>query len=216
MSNIIKTTSYDNTEIITAILKLHVPNGRIDCDPTYSKGNFYRNTGIEPPKLKYDISPQTEDCTECDCRNLPLEGGSLNCIMFDPPFLSTKGPSLKKRKKETNITTSRFSCYPTEAELYKFYERALEEFYRVLSENGVLIFKCQDMVSSGVQYMSHVYIHNMAVEMGFYPKDLFILNSRNRLISGKHKNQKHARKFHCYYWVFEKGNRKIDRIKQQK
>lgn len=167
--DVIKTTSYDNAEIIKSILKLHVPCGKIECDPTYSKGNFYKNTGIEPPDLKFDISPQTEDTKECDCRHLPLCDGAVNSIMFDPPFLSSKGPSLKEKKARTNIITGRFSCFPTVEKLYEFYAQTLEEFYRVLSENGVLIFKCQDMVSSSVQYMSHVYIHNMAVEKGFYP-----------------------------------------------
>jgi hypothetical protein len=32
---IIKSISYDQTEIIKNILKLHVPQGYIDCDPTY-------------------------------------------------------------------------------------------------------------------------------------------------------------------------------------
>ena len=191
-----------------------MPGGRIECDPTYSKGNFYRNTGIEPPVHKLDIDPQTEDTVACDCRSLPYEKGALNSILFDPPFVSTKGPSVKKAKAGSNVIIGRFSCYPTAEALYEFYDQSLTEFYRVLSDTGVLIFKCQDQVSSGVQYMSHVYIHNMAVKKGFYPKDLFILNSKNRLISGKHKNQKHARKFHCYYWVFEKGNRRLEKVKK--
>ena len=169
MSDVIKTISYDNAEIIKSILQLHVPGGRIDCDPTYSKGNFYKNTGIEPPKLKFDISPQTEDTVKCDCRHLPLDEGTVSSIMFDPPFLASKGPSLKETNERTNVITKRFSCFPTVMELFAFYEKALAEFHRVLSDDGVLIFKCQDMVSGGTQYMSHIYIHNMAVRKGFYP-----------------------------------------------
>lgn len=58
----IKSVSYDQAEIIQNILKLHVPAHVIDCDPTYSKGNFYNNTGIIPPKYRYDISPQGGGC----------------------------------------------------------------------------------------------------------------------------------------------------------
>lgn len=46
----IKTISYDQAEIINNILKLHVVNASIDCDPTFSCGNFYKNTGINLPK----------------------------------------------------------------------------------------------------------------------------------------------------------------------
>lgn len=43
----VKSISYDQSEIIKDILDLHVKNKKIDCDPTYSIGNFYKNTGIE-------------------------------------------------------------------------------------------------------------------------------------------------------------------------
>jgi hypothetical protein len=43
------------------------------------------------------------------------------------------------------------------------------------------------------------------MEAGWYPKDLFILLAKNRLIANWQKaNQKHARRYHCYYWVFKK------------
>jgi hypothetical protein len=40
MSDIIKTVSDNQTEIIQNILQLYAPDG-IDCDPTYSIGKFY-------------------------------------------------------------------------------------------------------------------------------------------------------------------------------
>ena len=49
-----------------------------------------------------------------------------------------------------------------------------------------------------------------AYNIGFYPKDLFILNVNNRIISGKHKNQLHCRKFHSYFWIFEKRKSKVN------
>ena len=91
---VIKSISYDQSEIIKWIIQLHIKSGKIDCDPTYSKGNFYNNTGIEKPKYIFDISPQTEDTIKADARNLPLEDKSINSIMFDPPFLATTGKSI--------------------------------------------------------------------------------------------------------------------------
>ena len=43
----VKSISYDQSEIIKWILDLHVKSHKIDCDPTYSIGNFYKNTGID-------------------------------------------------------------------------------------------------------------------------------------------------------------------------
>ena len=211
-NDVVKSVSYDNGEIIRSILELHVPNHHVDCDPTYSKGNFYKNSGVKEPWLKFDISPQTDDTVQSDFRHLPLDGGSVDCIMFDPPFVISNGPSLDDCPDGSNIIHNRFSSFKNPQELFGCYYDALCEFYRVLRDNGVLIFKCQDTVSSGTNYMTHCYIHNMALSIGFYPKDLFVLNAPTRVISGKHTTQQHARKFHSYFWVFEKGNRRLSKV----
>ena len=130
--------------------------------------------------------------------------------MFDPPFLATTGASLKDGV-DNNKINKRFGVYPSEKELHQFYVDSIKEAYRVLKENGILIFKCQDKVSSGKQYMSHVFIANKAVEVGFYPKDLFILLAKNRIVADwQVANQKNARKFHCYFWVFQKCKKRIE------
>jgi len=209
-TNIIKSISYDQIEIIKNILKLHVERQVIDCDPTYSKGNFYKNTGIKQPTYCFDINPYDESVTWADCRSLPLPDASIGCIMLDPPFLATKGPSLATNHNG-NIINKRFGVYPTEKDLHKFYADSLKEAYRVLKLDGILIFKCQDKVSSGKQYMSHVFIANQAVTIGFYPKDLFILLAKNRIIADwQTKNQKNSRKYHSYFWVFKKSNTVIE------
>lgn len=206
---LIKSISYDQGEIIRNILKLHVPDGKIDCDATYSKGMFYTNTGIEKPRYRYDIKPQCDDVEYADCRHLPLPNESIKCIMYDPPFLATTGKSLNENA-DNNIINKRFGVYQSETELHRFYKSSLAEFYRILKEHGILIFKCQDKVSSGKQYLSHVFIINEAVKIGFYPKDLFVLLAKNRIVADwQLKNQKNARKFHCYFIVFEKCNKLI-------
>lgn len=175
-------------------------------------GNFYNDTGINKPLLKYDIFPKSDEVSFGDCRNLPLEDNSLNCIMFDPPFLATTGKSLQSND-DSNRITKRFGAYNSETELHQFYIDSLKEFYRILKNKGILIFKCQDKTSSQKQYMSHVFIMNEAVKIGYYPKDLFILVAKNRIVANwQLENQKSARKFHCYFWVFEKSNKKIQYI----
>lgn len=207
----IKSISYDQSQIIKDILQIHVPEHKIDCDPTFSKGVFYDNSGVEIPKYRYDIKPFSDMVQYSDCRQLPLEDDSLNCIMFDPPFLATTGKSLLN--DDGNIINKRFGVYPNEKELHKFYIDSMREFYRILKDKGILIFKCQDKVSSGKQYMSHVFIMNKAVEIGFYPKDLFILLAKSRIVANwQLTNQKNARKFHSYFWVFQKTNKAIEYI----
>lgn len=181
MADLVKSIGYDQSEIIRNILRLHVPEGKIDCDPTFSTGAFYNGTGIDAPQYRFDISPQRADVVQADARHLPLADSSISCMMLDPPFLATKGKSLNST--DGNIINRRFGVYPDEKSLHRCYSDMLTEAYRVLKPDGILIFKCQDKVSSGKQYMSHVYIINEAVRIGFYPKDLFILLAKSRLVA---------------------------------
>lgn len=185
------------------ILQLYVPDGHFDVDPTYSKGQFYADGTVPQPVLKYDISPQVDGVLQADCRHLPLEEASIDSIMFDPPFLATTGPSLL-RDDDNNKINKRFGVYPSERELHRMYYESIQEFWRILHPGGILIFKCQDKVSSGKQYMSHVYVMNMAEQIGFYTVDLFVLLAKNRLVAQWQKKQKHSRKYHSYFWVFQK------------
>lgn len=210
--SLISSISYDQIEIIENILKLHTKDNTIDCDPTYSKGNFYKNGKIKEPKYKFDINPQTEDTIKADARNLPLDDNSVNCIMFDPPFLATTGKSITANDNN-NFINKRFGVFPNEKELHQFYIDSMKEFYRILKDDGILIFKCQDKISSSKQYLSHVFIINEAIKIGYYPKDMFILLAKTRIVADwQVKNQKNARKFHSYFLVFQKCNKKIEYI----
>ena len=74
----------------------------------------------------------------------------------------------------------------------------------LIENDGILIVKCQDIVSCGLQFLSHIEIINKALSVGFYPKDIFILTANYRLNRWPNKKQQHARKFHSYFIVFIK------------
>ena len=197
----ISTISYNQHEIIRNAIKLHCPYG-IELDPTFSKGVFYKDAGIDEPLEKFDLFPQTDDTLQANANDLPHLDGQVSSIMFDPPFVVGHTKS-----KPSGIIGERFHGFRYIHDLWKWYSECLEEFYRVLDSDGTLIFKCQDTVSSGKQWFSHVYIMNEAEKLGFYCKDLFVLLAKNRIIGHNHKNQQHARKFHSYFIVLKKQKR---------
>jgi len=201
MKDVIKSVSDSQEEIITWIMKLYCPEG-IELDPTYSKGKFYN--GIKKPKYKYDIIPQYEHVTQSDCCDLPHEDSTIQSIMFDPPFVG-----VGKGMKKTGIISKRFHAYPYIPDLWEMYRNALNEFHRILKPNGVLVFKNQDCIESSKQYLTHVEIINYAYSIGLYPKDLFILTVKNRIMSEHQWKQQHARKFHSYFLVFIKEEPKV-------
>lgn len=202
-NKIISSTNFDQHEIIKNIISLHCPEG-IDLDPTYSKGNFYNKSGIEKPIHKFDLFPQTEDTIKSNANNLPFKDGSINTIMFDPPFIVGH-----TKDKPSGIIGERFHGFRYIKDLWDWYSECLIEFQRILKPGGTLIFKCQDTVSSGKQYFSHLFIMNHVEHLGMYNKDLFILNAKNRIIGHNHKNQIHARKYHSYFIVIKKINSNV-------
>jgi len=196
---VIKTVSGNQHEIIRNIQNMYAPDG-FELDPTYSKGVFYRPDDIMEPKLKYDLFPKDEDTLKASADDLPLDDNSISSIMFDPPFVAGH-----TKKQPTGLIGKRFHGFRYVSDLWGWYDKCLMEFSRVLKEKGVLAFKCQDTVSSGKNWFSHCYVMNRALVHGFYPRDMFVLTAKHRMIGHNHKEkQSHARKYHCYFWVFEK------------
>ena len=201
--DIIKSISYSQEEILQWILRLYVPEGCFEVDPTFSKGNFYKSRVIPRPEYCSDILPQADGVAQADCRSLPLEDGSVGSMVVDLPFLATSGASLEK--SDGNIINRRFGVCKNETELLELYKDTFAEAWRILRPGGILVMKCQDKVSSGKQYIMHCDIYTMARDVGFEVLDLFVLLAKNRLIADWQRNQKHARKYHSYFWVFKKN-----------
>jgi hypothetical protein len=171
--------------------------GPIQIDFTFGSGNFWKR--LPAPKFCFDIAPKTKKAIPADVRNIPLKDNSVVSCVFDPPFMMRTGPGsvLKERFQEIKGTIQ---------DLWDFYFLAMKEIHRVLAPKGWLVFKCQDGVLSGVNNFTHCQIYNIATILGFVPKDLFILLAKNRMWCPTHKIQRHARKFHSYFWVFQKAN----------
>lgn len=197
---IIKSISFNEQEIIRDILYLHCNSNPIDLDATYSIGNFYKK-GLTKPKYKFDLYPQLDEVKKSCSTNLPLENNSIKIMMFDPPFMFEK-----RNRINNNIQNKRFSMYNNGfEELEKHYRGTLKEAYRILKNKGILIFKCQDFTDSKTT-LTHCFVNQWANEIGFYSKDLFILLSKGA-IANKNLTQRHARKYHTYFFVFVKNER---------
>lgn len=220
-STIIKNISFDQKEILWNIMQLHNNGKPFECDITASKLNFYKVSKndkyiIPEPKILMDVYPQRDDIIKINpYESLPLESNSISSIVIDLPFLifPYNAPSVKKDKDGSNIIHNRFSSFYPANDLYKQYAFWIKEAFRVLNNNGICIFKCQNNVSGGVQHFVEEYSFMCAMKCGFYAKDKFILEAKSRLISsGKYKRQQHARKYTSVFYVFEKGNKNINKV----
>ena len=186
----------NNRQIIADILKLYNGGEPIHLDPCYNKGAFWRD--LPAPLLKSDKDPIVEGVERADVTALPHANHSIKSIMFDPPFV-LKDTTRRVPNGLMEMAYTGVKSYPMLLELY---QGALIEFKRVLVPKGLLVFKCQDVVSSGRQHWAHVDLLNMAIGTGFTAVDFFIRWRKSVLFSPNMIKQKHARKNHSFFWVF--------------
>jgi hypothetical protein len=198
-----------NARLFADILRLHVPRGSRVADVTFGKGAFWKE--VDP--TGYTLLA-TDLKTGVDCRSLPYDARSIDCVVLDPPYmegffrrypnqLAGQGSHASFREHYgSSAATTNGPRY--HAAVLSLYIEAAIEARRVLRDGGILIVKCQDEVSANQQHLTHVEIINEYAAIGFHAKDLFVLVRTNRPGVSRLKKQVHARKNHSYFLVFVK------------
>lgn len=191
-----------NDDVFPRIMSLYVGIGSVVADVTYGNGVFWRNI----PRDAYQLRA-TDLSTGTDCRDLPYPDGSIDCVVFDPPYMHTPGGTAHVGHQnfegyyKNNQASSQFKYHDAVLDLYF---TAAKEAARVLKNGGVYIVKCQDEVCANQQRLTHVEIINELQSYGFITEDLFVLVRTGRPGVSRLLNQVHARKNHSYFLVFIK------------
>lgn len=193
-----------NDLVLPNILSLYVPRGSTIADITYGKGVFWKN--VDPSAYQLLATDLTDGV---DCRQLPYEDESIDCIVFDPPYMHTPGGSAHVgHQNYEGYYRNNGASHPTkkyhEAVLDLYFQTA-DEAMRVLRRNGFFIVKCQDEVCANRQRLTHVEIINEYESKGFVTEDLFVVMRRNKPGVSRLITQAHARKNHSYFLVFWKA-----------
>jgi len=219
-TNIMKNISSDQTEILHNIGMLY--NGgsdQFDADMTASSLGFYnggRNYmyNIPEPRILMDVFPTRDDIIKIEkWGKLPLDDNSIHSLVIDLPFVISPAtaPSAKSNKDGASLIYKRFSGYYPVDNLFLSYYHWISEAYRVLDDEGLLIFKCQSMISGGIRHNVEEFSFMAAQKLGFRMEDKFTLRAKARLISpNKYKDgkQKHSRSYTSMFLVFIKSDRK--------
>lgn len=201
-----------NEEIFPDILKLHVPKGSVIADVTYGSGIFWKLV----PNDEYKVLP-SDIATGIDCRNLPYDDSTIDCLVLDPPYmeglLRNNHDHLAGNGTHVTFRKYYFAGHKMKSKndgpkwhdaVLDLYFKAGKEASRVIKDGGVFIVKCQDEVSANRQRLTHVELINFFEQIGFYTKDLFIVIRKNKPSISRLKKQVHARKNHSYFLVFIK------------
>lgn len=198
-----------NADVFPQVLDLHVPRGAAVADITHGKGVFWRQ--VDPDAYRVLAS---DILTGVDCRDLPYPDESLDCVVFDPPYMegfyrrraaeaAGNGSHRTFRDTYSGGRAQRHSAKYHAAVLAMYVETGAE-ISRVLRPGGVAIVKCQDEVSANRQRLTHIEITNTYTQHGFHARDLFVIVRTNRPGVSRILTQRHARKNHSYFLVFEK------------
>jgi hypothetical protein len=203
-------TAYQGTneDVFPNVISLYVAPGSAVADVTYGKGVFWKRV----PEGMYRLLA-TDLRNGVDCRNLPYGDASIDCVVFDPPYMHTPGGTAHVNHQnyedyyQNNSAESGSGKKYHEAVL-ELYFKAADEAQRVLRSEGIYIVKCGDEVCANQQRLTHVELINELTRKGFVMEDLFVLLRNNRPGVSRVIRQVHARKNHSYFLVFRKSKRK--------
>lgn len=192
-----------NDEMFPQILDLYVAPGSVVADVTFGKGVFWKRI----PANRFRLHT-TDIQNGVDCRHLPYSDASIDCVVFDPPYMHTPGGTAHAGHQNyedyyRNNVTNGYKKKYHEAVLELYFDAAIEA-QRVLRSEGIYIVKCGDEVCANQQRLTHVEIINELASRGFVIEDLFVLMRNNRPGVSRVVRQIHARKNHSYFLVFRK------------
>ena len=197
-----------NDDLFPRILSLYVARGSTVADVTYGRGVFWKNVSRD----EYRLFP-TDINTGVDCRSLPYEDNSMDCVVLDPPYMHTPGGTAHVGHQNyegyyRNNSAGNGSGKKYHEAVLDLYFAAGAEACRVLRSHGILIVKCADEVCANQQRLTHVELIQEYTNKGLVVEDLFVLLRQNRPGVSRVLKQVHARKNHSYFLVFRKSNGK--------
>ena len=195
-------------DVFPQVISLYVAPGSTVADVTYGRGVFWKRV----PEGTYRLLA-TDLKNGVDCRNLPYGDASIDCVVFDPPYMHTPGGTAHvNHQNYENYYRNNSSGNGSEKKYHEavldLYFKAAEEAYRVLRNEGIYIVKCGDEVCANQQRLTHVELINELTQKGFMIEDLFVLLRNNRPGVSRLIRQVHARKNHSYFLVLRKSKRR--------
>ncbi len=173
-------------------------------DATINAGRFWRHS--EREVVGIDVDASHKPTFVADNTAMPFKTSSFDVVVYDPPHIPNQG---KDKLKDFN---NRFGLVQrsTKENQYTFshtFPPFLEEAYRVLEPEGILLAKIADYVHHHRYQWAHIELVNAATTVGFRACDCIIKVRKGPIIDPKWKTAHHSRRQHCYWLVFRKSKK---------
>lgn len=187
-----------NSEVLRDILELYTKPGARILDMTYGEGAFWGAIDASKYDLTTnDLYKDNPSGSHWDFRAFPTPEAGFDVVVFDPPYVhgsKTIHPSLGRQYGIDKPISAQ--------EITENYVRLVRYVRRILKPGGILVAKTQDEIESGKQVWRHFDVKQFFRVQGWELLDLLVVVQKGKPIM-RHKYQKHARKNHSYFMVFE-------------
>jgi hypothetical protein len=199
----VRTVHSNNSALISAVARLYLPDGALVADVTWGFGVFWRRFNGRRRFTLIGSDIRDADLpgvrVRTDFRQLPYTDAGVDVVVLDPPYMHC-GHYINNHRYGAALTND--MRHP---EIMELYRTGMIEALRVLRPGGTLWVKCKDE-NDHKQYWTHITLHNIGLELGLQPIDLFVLAPRPAP-TRRWRRQIHARKTHSYLWIFRKSRR---------
>lgn len=184
-----------NAELMAHAAELYLEDGDRIVDVTHGAGILWRRLeGLE-------VTAHDLNIDGVDCRDLPYADGTIDVVVFDPPYRISQGTEtydladFRDRYGLEHAPTN-----PTE--LRGLYRDGIAEAARVLGPRGRLFVKAQDYAYGRRFYSAVAMVDDLAGKVGLSALDVFVLYAGAGPRSGSWLRQSHARRVHSYLVIF--------------
>lgn len=171
-------------------------------DATVNGARFWR--GSNRPVTGLDIEAKHNPDVVGNNAAMPFRSSTFDAVVYDPPHVPNQG---RDRQKDFN---TRFGLGAKSAKEYGYslahtYPPFLQEAWRVLKPEGVLLCKIADYVHNHRYQWAHVDFIQAARSRGFLACDCIVKVRKGPILDPKWKVAHHTRRQHCYWLVFRKS-----------
>lgn len=195
-----------NKKMFGRILGLYANFGATIADVTYGKGTFWSDVNTND----YDLRATDLAVDGIDATHLPYADGSLDMVVFDPPYRYVERKTTAGHTDAQYRLTETLRTHDARPKrdgidgVIDLYCDGIAEAARVLRHGGIAVVKCQDTAGDGKQRWVHVEVMAACERSGLTVVDLAIVITKMPPPT-RWKFQRTLRKAHSYFVIARKG-----------
>lgn len=182
---------------IQDIFQLHFSEAESVADVTYGAGRFWKwDHGLNIVGL--DLAPNRGAAIGADYRHIPLQDKSIDVLVYDPPFIFTRGI-----RAWIELRTGDYGQKPKGPKDLREHTLAVFHEARRVARKGMILKGMDPIANKPYWWLTETLMDIGAC--GLQPEDMLVqIGTGNPVvIDPRWKNQYHFRRVHTYYIIYK-------------